>query len=188
MNLFKISALAILFFVVSFSGYAQKAKIETNGKSLITSIVAVGTNEIFTEIGTLKFSDISEIFFEKYDTSFETTYAKLQSKVSVKFGDGSDLGGKTMALESQNEEQAVKNNSSYYQNDPEDYLIKGSRSALVGIGLTGVGIILAAVGGGEETTYAGIGLGLVGLGLTIDAWSKIGKAGRAMKAERQNKK
>jgi hypothetical protein len=188
MNLFKISALAILFFVVSLSGYAQKAKIETNGKSVITSIVAVGANEIFTEIGTFKFSDISEIFFEKYDPSFETTFAKLQLKVSVKYGDGSDLGGKTMALESQPEELAAKNKSSNYQDDPEDYLIKASRSALVGIGLTVVGGILAAVGGGEEISYAGGALGLIGFGLTIDAWSKIGKAGRAMKAERQNKK
>jgi len=183
MKNYAILSLSYCFFLISISGYAQKAKIETNEKSVITVISAVGNDEIFTEIGNLKFSEIKEILFETYDSKYLSIYTKIQIKVPVKFGDGTDLG------EARKEPipMDVKDLSSYSNSYPEDYLINASKSALTGMGLTALGGLLVIVGagtdGGELSIAGGIS-SLVGFGFIGDAWSKIGKAGKAMKAER----
>ncbi len=178
--------LLTLIFTLSSASFAQKARIETNEKSLITIISAVSNDEVFTENGNLKFSEIKEVLFEVYDSKFLSLYTKLQVKVPVKFGDGTDLG------------QAIKDPipmvindlSSYSDSYPEDFLIKGSKSALTGMGLIGLGSILGILGasseGGEASIVGGV-LGVVGVGFIADGWSKIGKAGKAMKAEKAKK-
>jgi hypothetical protein len=95
-----ILLISFCFFLISISGYAQKAKIETNEKSIETMIQAVSNDEVFTENGNFKFSDIKEILFEVYDPKFLSLYTKLQIKVPVKFGDGTDLGFSNTSRES----------------------------------------------------------------------------------------
>jgi hypothetical protein len=178
--------LLFCFFFISISGYAQKAKIETNEKSVITVISAVGNDEIFTEIGNLKFSEIKEVLFETYDPKYSSVYTKIQTKVPVKFGDGTDLG----ETRKESISMDVKDLSTYSNSYPEDQLINASKSALTGMGLTVLGGILVIVGAGTdggELSIAGGVASLVGFGFIGDAWSKIGKAGKAMKAERVKK-
>jgi len=185
MNPFKLVTFAVLFFAFSLTGYSQKANIEMKDKTVTTSILAFGDNGIFTENGNFKFSEISQIIFEKFDPAFQSTYSKLKNKVSISFGNRPDIE-KTNHVTN-------KDLSDKAQIYPEDYLIKGSRSALTGIALSGLGVILTVVGastgdGGEELSIAGGALGIVGLVFVIDGWAKTGKAGKAMKAERLKKK
>jgi hypothetical protein len=193
MNPIKLVTFAVLFFAFSLTGYSQKANIEMKDKTVTTSILAFGDDEIFTENGNFKFSEISQIIFEKFDPAFQSTYSKLKNKVSISFGNRPDIEKTTPNPNSISELLTNKDLSDIAQIYPEDYLIKGSRSALTGIALSGLGVILTVVGastgdGGEELSIAGGALGIVGLGFVIDGWAKTGKAGKAMKAERLKKK
>ena len=193
MNPFKLVTFAVLFFAFSFTGYSQKANIKIKNKTVTTSILEFGDNGIFTDNGYFLFSEINQIIFEKFDSEFQSTYSTLENKVSISFGNRPDIEKTTPII--------IKELSDKAQIYPEDYLIKGSRSALTGIALSGLGVILTVVGasadegyeglfgyGGEELSIAGGALGIVGLGFVIDGWVKIGKAGKAMKAERLKKK
>lgn len=178
--------LAIFIFALFSISFAQKARIETNEKSIITIISAVSNDELFTENGNLKFSEIKEVLFEVYESKFLSLYTKLQGKVSVKFGDGTNLG------EASKEPipMVINDLSSYSDSYPEDFLIKGSKSALTGMGLIGLGSIVGVLGAsseGGEASIAGGVLAIVGVGFIADGWSKIGKAGKAMKAEKEKK-
>lgn len=176
-----------LIFALSSISFAQKAMIETNEKSIITTISAVGNNEVFTENGTLKFSEIKEVLFEVYYSKFISLYTKLQNKVPVKFGDGTDLG----QASKDPVPMVINDLVSYSDSYPEDFLIKGSKSGLIGMGLIGLGSIVGILGlGSEEGGEAGIVggvLAIMGVGFIADGWSKIGKAGKAMKAEKAKK-
>lgn len=179
----------IFLLTLSASSFAQKAKIEVNDKSIITIISAIGNDEIFTEIGNLKFSEIKEILFEVYESKYSSLYAKLQIKVPVKFGDGTGIGEMSKA----SIPIVVNDLSNYSDSSPEDYLIKGSKSALIGMGLTGLGAVVAIIGANSEigengeASIAGGVLALVGVGFVADGWSKIGKAGKTMKSEKAKK-
>jgi hypothetical protein len=185
MNPFKLVTFAVLFFAFFLTGYSQKANIEMKDKTVTTSILEFGDNGIFTDNGYFLFSEISQIIFEKFDPAFQSTYSNLKNKVSISFGNRPDIEKTTPIIISDLSDKA--------EMYPEDYLIKGSRSALTGIALSGLGVILVVVGAGtddvgEELSIVGGALGIGGLGLVIDGWAKTGKAGKAMKAERLKKK
>jgi hypothetical protein len=193
MNPFKLVTFTVLFFAFFLTGYSQKANIEMKDKTVTTSILEFGDNGIFTDNGYFLFSEISQIIFEKFDPAFQSTYSNLKNKVSISFGNRPDIEKTTPNPDAISELLKIKELSDKVQIYPEDYLIKGSRSALTGIALSGLGVILAVVGAGtddvgEELSIVGGALGIGGLGLVIDGWVKIGKAGKAMKAERLKKK
>jgi hypothetical protein len=60
----------------------------------------------------------------------------------------------------------------------DQYLIQASNNALLGLGIPIVGIGLAYL---TDIPEVGIASGIIGFGLQIVAWTKIRKAGQAIK-------
>lgn len=197
-----LTVLILLFLGFAFEAFPQKAKLEANKESILANISAVSNEEVFTDGGNFKFSEINGIFFEKYDPVFLSIYSKLQIKVPVKFGDGSPLvvsDSTEFQPKDQNAGQADLKKSTTVdfkslqnlKDSPENHLIKASKSGLTGIGLSFLGILVSAVGaseGNEGITIAGLVVSAAGIAYIVDGWSKIGDAGKAMKAERELEK
>lgn len=197
--LFILSSFLFLGFTTEV--FSQKAKIELKEKSLIVNLSAVSSDEVFTDAGNFKFSEIKGIVFEKYEASYQSVYSKLQIRVPIKFGDGSPLDISTAAEFTEdtrgqtaisiNEPISLKEFTADSTIYPEYHLVKGSKSAFTGMALSFLGIVLVGVGsasGDGSVVIAGAVAGITGIGFTLDAWSSIGRAGKAMKAERERNK
>ncbi|MBY5950532.1 hypothetical protein KUV23_06080 [Algoriphagus marincola] len=180
-----IILLFIFFAFIQITSHAQKAKIFTSTQEITTVINGYSKTSLFTESGTISISDIQKLIFEKKDEDSSYLYDKLSGIVAMEFGDGSDMGSLTVLYENPEEKVSVQ-----IQEGPDsgDYLVKASRSGLISIGLgivTGVAIV---VSGGSAAPVIGAVGGLGSFGFLVDAWSKIGKAGKARKKEQEASK
>jgi hypothetical protein len=89
---FKVLAYCSLFFLSIGTANAQKAKIFVEDKEIVSIISAQTTTEIYTQSGTIPFSIIKKILFEKFESKYESLYSKLSKSTTVEYGDGTDLG------------------------------------------------------------------------------------------------
>jgi hypothetical protein len=177
----KITLLSILTLILVIGNtFAQKAKIMTSQKEVVTVISAIGEKEIYTESGVIKFKEIEKIIFENFDPKTDAIYSKLSKYFPIEYGDGTNLGG----IDSQIFTNPTQIENSTNIEYPEDNLIKGSRSGLLSLGI-GVATAVAAVATGGTVPAIAIVGGLGSFSLLVDAWAKIGKAGKMMKAERK---
>ena len=83
----------IILFLVLVNTFAQKAKIKTSKAEVVTVISGIGEKEIYTESGVIPIAEIEKIIFEKFESQFESQYAKLSKFFPVEYGDGTNLGG-----------------------------------------------------------------------------------------------
>jgi hypothetical protein len=175
--------LLTILILVPFFTYAQKAKIITSEREVVTTISAIGSDELFTESGNFKFSSILKIIFEQ-DTD-QTRYAaeKLKKAFPIEFGNGTDLGKIDGKIIEANPNSLLSTSGE----DSGDYLIKASKSGLISIGIGVAAGVATVVTGGTIPAIAAIG-GVGSFGFLIDAWSKIGKAGKARKKELKTEK
>lgn len=180
-----IVLLLIFFAFVQFTSYAQKAKIITTSQEIVTVINGISKTSLFTESGTIPISDIQKLIFEKKDKDSSYLYERLSGIITMEFGDGSDLGNQTVLYQIPEERASL---DSEEVTDSGEYLVKASRSGLISIGLgivTGVAIV---VSGGSAAPIIGAVGGLGSFGFLVDAWAKIGKAGKARKKEKEASK
>lgn len=167
------------FLLLNSFAFAQKAKIITQNREVVTNISAFGNKELFTESGNFKFSEILKVVFEIETDRSRYLAERLKDSFPIEFGDGTNLGKiEEQEFDSINQ-SLIKQQGNL---DSGDYLIKASKSGLISIGIgVATGIATIATGG---TFPAILAIGGVGsFGFIIDAWSKIGKAGKARKME-----
>jgi len=170
--------LLTILILLPFFTYAQKAKIITTDREVVTNISAFGSDELFTESGNFKFSSILKIIFEQDTDRSRYLAEKLKDSFPIEFGNGSDLGKIDGRIVEANPNSSLNTSGE----DSGDYLIKASKSGLISIGIGVAAGVATVVTGGTIPAIAAIG-GVGSFGFLIDAWSKIGKAGKARKKE-----
>jgi hypothetical protein len=174
----------IILFLVLGNTFAQKAKIKTSKAEVVTVISGIGEKEIYTESGVIPIAEIEKIIFEKFESQFESQYAKLSKFFPVEYGDGTNLGGVDGQVFSNPTQPLSPSSTIIY---PEDYLIKASKSGLLSVGIfsaTGIAIVATA---GAFPVIVVVG-GIMSLSFLVDGWAKLGKAGKMMKDERRKTK
>lgn len=163
----------LIFSLASLIGYGQEIKIIQADKEIETSIIATSSDQIFTEAGNFKISEIEKIIFKTYNSNQLSLYNDLLQKIPIEFEDGFVLDQQSIDAEIQAYNLRLVTGS-------DQYLIQASNNALLGLGIPIVGIGVAYL---TEIPEVGIASGIIGFGLQIVAWTKIRKAGQAMKKE-----
>ncbi|QYH37617.1 hypothetical protein GYM62_01915 [Algoriphagus sp. NBT04N3] len=171
------------FMLIQINSLAQKAKIITQDKEIITVISALSKTDLFTDYGTLKISDLKKIIFETRDDQSIYVSEKLAGKIEIEFGDGTNLGEIDGYVAPKKEPVFSK----FPEKEPEELLISASRSGLLSIGIGVVAGAVTIITGGTVPAIGIVG-GIGSFGFLVDAWSKIGKAGKAMKKEKERDK
>jgi hypothetical protein len=165
----------LIFSLASLIGYGQEIKIKLADKEIETSIVATSSDQLFTNAGNFRFSEIEKITFKAYDSSQLSLYNDLLRKVEIEFEDGQELDSDSIYAMMDQYNKALLLGS-------DQYLIQASNNALLGIGipLVGLGVVYLT-----ETPEIGIASGIIGGALIISAWIKVRRAGQALKREKE---
>ena len=169
--------LSIALLLLFFNVFSQEVKIKVGEKEIETSIIATSSDQLFTNTGNFRFSEIEKIIFKVYESSRLDLYNELMQNVEIEFEDGQELDSDTVysLMDQYNKNLLIGS---------DQYLIQASNNALLGIGipLVGVGVMYLT-----EIPEIGIASGVIGGVLIISAWLKVRKAGQALKKEKAAK-
>jgi hypothetical protein len=169
-----IFSITLMFFFLN--GFSQEIKITQADKEIETSFIAMSSDQIFTDAGNFRFSEIEKITFKAYDINRLSIYNDLLQKIPVEFQDGFKLDTKSIDSEMQAYNMRLVTGS-------DQYLIQAANNALIGIAipLVGIGVMYLT-----DIPAIGIASGIIGSGLIVVAWIKIRKAGQALKQEKKS--
>jgi hypothetical protein len=156
---------------------SNKIKIQVDEKIIETEYVALTPDQIFTKDGNFYFDKINKITFSSFNKTQLGLYNDLIQKSKIEFEDGTEIN-------SSNIDDVVLKANKELLNDSGDYLIQASGNAIAGIviPIVGAGISIAT-----GNPWIGYGTSIIGVGLQINAWLKVKKAGKALKVEQANK-
>jgi hypothetical protein len=167
----------LMTFVLTFfylAVYGQEIKIKLANREINTSVIATSSDQIFTKDGNFKFSEIESVSFKSFENSRLGLYTSLINNTKIEFENG-------YILNADNLDTLIADYNKNLISGSDQYLIEASNNAMMGLILPILGLSVAYI---SEIPEIGIASGVVGFALQIVAWSKIKKAGKALRNEK----